>query len=442
MRKAIKKLASTGFLHIFSSEVLNKIIVSCSGIIVVNFLSKELYGVYSYAMNILSTFLIFSGFGASSALIQLGSENLNDIEKKEKFAKFSYRFGMIVNFGMFFAILLFCQFFSFPIPEAKKVLLLLSCMPLVYFTVETIQIYFRIHLYNKWFSYLSTGIAFANSVMLILGALSNQLTVLVGLRYVGYFLVIFATVALTRPPFLFPDNSFSCGKEKRKEQEERGELLLTKAEKKDFFSIGFVALFNNSVSSLLYIIDGWLIGSIIADSTVLADYHTATLIPFAMTFVPSAIITYVYPYVASHHEDIPWLKKNVTKLYGIMAVVNGVISLGLYFFAPWIFAILFSGYTDAIPIFRVLSIGFFFSGTFRILSGNVLVMLHRLKVNSVVAVISGVLNVILDYFWIKQYGSIGAAYATTAIYIISGLLSTAYVAYYIYRRRCRTNEVE
>ena len=315
-------------------------------------------------------------------------------------------------------------------------------MPLFYFTVETIQMYFRIHLYNKWFSYLSTGIAFANSVMLILGALSNQLTVLVGLRYVGYFLVIFATVALTRPPFLFPDNSFSCGKEKRKEQEERGELLLTKAEKKDFFSIGFVALFNNSVSSLLYIIDGWLIGSIIADSTVLADYHTATLIPFAMTFVPSAIITYVYPYVASHHEDIPWLKKNVTKLYGIMAVVNGVISLGLYFFAPWIFAILFSGYTDAIPIFRVLSIGFFFSGTFRILSGNVLVMLHRLKVNSVVAVISGVLNVILDYFWIKQYGSIGAAYATTAIYIISGLLSTAYVAYYIYRRRCRTNEVE
>lgn len=442
MRKAIKKLASTGFLHIFSSEVLNKIIVSCSGIIVVNFLSKELYGVYSYAMNILSTFLIFSGFGASSALIQLGSENLNDIEKKEKLAKFSYRFGMIVNFGMFFAILLFCRFFSFPIPEAKKVLLLLSCMPLVYFTVETIQIYFRIHLYNKWFSYLSTGIAFANSVMLILGALSNQLTVLVGLRYVGYFLVIFATVALTKPPFLLPENWFSRGKEKRKEQEESAALLLTKAEKTDFFSIGFVALFNNSVSSLLYIIDGWLIGSIIADSTVLADYHTATLIPFAMTFVPSAIITYVYPYVASHHEDIPWLKKNVTKLYGIMAVVNGVISLGLYFFAPWIFAILFSGYTDAIPIFRVLSIGFFFSGTFRILSGNVLVMLHRLKVNSVVAVISGGLNVVLDYFWIKQYGSIGAAYATTAIYIISGLLSTAYVAYYIYRRRYGTNEVE
>lgn len=441
MREILKKLASTGFLHIFSSEVLNKIIVSCSGIIVVNFLSKEVYGIYSYAMNILSTFLIFSGFGASSALIQLGSENLNDIEKQEQFTRFSYRFGMAVNFGLFFAILAFCMFFSFPIPGAKNVLLLLSCMPLFYFTVETIQIYFRIHLRNKQFSYLNTGIAVANSLMLIIGALTNRLPILILLRYLGYLGVIFVTIALTRPSFLQHD-FLPLRKERTMGKNDISLSPLTKAEKKEFFSIGLVSLFNNSVSSLLYIIDGWLIGSIIADSTVLADYHTATLIPFAMTFVPSAIITYVYPYVASHHEDIPWLKKNVTRLYGIMAGVNGLISLGLYFFAPWIFAILFPGYTNAIPIFRVLSVGFFFSGTFRILSGNVLVMLHRLKVNSVVAVISGLLNVILDYFWIKQYGSIGAAYATTAIYIISGVLSTAYVAYYIFRRPSGTNTME
>ena len=67
-------------------------------------------------------------------------------------------------------------------------------------------------------------------------------------------------------------------------------------------------------------------------------------------------------------------------------------------------------------------------------------MLHRLKVNSVIAVISGVLNIVLDYLWIKQFGSIGAAYATTAIYIISGVLNTGYVVYYVHRHLSGDNQ--
>ena len=115
MFNAINILTSTGFLHNNSSEVLNKIIVSCSGIIIVNFLSKESYGIYSYAMNILSTFLIFSGFGATSALIQLGSEHLEDPKKQESITRFGYRFGVAVNLLMAGAFLVFCRFFSFPI---------------------------------------------------------------------------------------------------------------------------------------------------------------------------------------------------------------------------------------------------------------------------------------------------------------------------------------
>ena len=125
--------------------------------------------------------------------------------------------------------------------------------------------------------------------------------------------------------------------------------------------------------------------------------------------MPSAIITYAYPYVASRRNDKRWLSHRLKQLYGAMAIVNGLISAALCLFAPLIFRLLFPAYASAIPIFRVLSVGFFFSGTLRILSGNVLVMLHRLKVNSVIAVISGVLNIVLDYLWIKQFGSIGAA---------------------------------
>ncbi len=420
----LKKLLQTGFLHIFSSQVLNKIISSCSGIILLNFISKSDYGVYSYALNALSTFLMFSGLGMSTAILQMGSENLDKPYKQNLFTQYGLRVGMVFNLLLCGAILVFCAFFRFPIAGAGEVLALMALTPLFYYAIEVYQCYFRVKLYNKQFSYMSTGIALASSVMLILGALLKSLPLIVILRYVAYIIVLAVIIPRYRL-YLF-------GKVPQTEAgEEEGNQAIRREEKKDVWRVSLISLFNNSVSSLLYIIDGWLIGAMISDASVLADYHTATLIPFALSFIPSAIVTYVYPYVASHQHDGRWLKKQLKLLYLSMAGVTAVISLGLYFAAPLIFRILFPNYTSAIPIFRVLSIGFFFMGTLRILSGNILAMLHQFRWNAVVAVISGVANIVFDVLLIRAYGSIGAAIATTGIYILSGLLSLGYLFYYL-----------
>ena len=77
MNRIVKRLLSTGFVHILSFEVLNKVIASCSGILLVNLISRESYGIYSYALNILNTFLLFSGHGMNSAIIQMGREAIH-----------------------------------------------------------------------------------------------------------------------------------------------------------------------------------------------------------------------------------------------------------------------------------------------------------------------------------------------------------------------------
>lgn len=421
IKKNMKKLVETGFVHIFSSQVLNKVISSCSGLLVVNFLTKNDYGVYSYAMNILSTFLLFSGLGLNSAILQLGSEEMQDPLRQDAFARYGYRLGMRWNVLLSLSIVLFCALFTFPIEQSRAVLLWMAGMPLLYFTVDVFQSYFRIQLMNKAFSYLSTGIAISGAIFLIIGAYFNSLKLIVALRYLAYFAVIFLFARRAKPRFLpLP-----------RQTEQTSLAPLTSKDKKSLLSVGLVSLFNNSISSLLFLIDGWLIGSILTSAVILAEYHTATLIPMAMLFVPSAVVTYVYPYIASHHEDRHWLRVNLKKLYLIMGVLNAVISVLLFVTAPLIFRLLFPHYLHAVPIFRVLAVGYFFAGTFRMLSGNILVMLHCLRVNSVVAIISGVMNVILDAWWITKFGAIGAAYATTAIFILSGLLSTAYIVYYM-----------
>ena len=56
------------------NSIVNKIIGFFSSTILVHVLSKGEYGVFTYAWNIYSIIVIFSGLGMDSAIIQLCSE--------------------------------------------------------------------------------------------------------------------------------------------------------------------------------------------------------------------------------------------------------------------------------------------------------------------------------------------------------------------------------
>lgn len=78
-------------------------------------------------------------------------------------------------------------------------------------------------------------------------------------------------------------------------------------------------------------------------------------------------------------------------------------------------------------------VGYFISGTFRIPYGNILASLGDAKANLINAVFSGIANIILDIVFIKQYGSIGAAYATLLVFIISSIIHHIFIKRYINR---------
>jgi O-antigen/teichoic acid export membrane protein len=149
-------------------------------------------------------------------------------------------------------------------------------------------------------------------------------------------------------------------------------------------------MFNNGVSFLVYIIDVFLIGVITEDMNVLASYKTATLIPFALTFIPSTIMTFVYPYFANHQNDKNWVRNHYMKLLKYCLGLNLCISLFLIFFSKLIVQICFGKeYLDCVSIFIVLAIGYFFTASLRIPGGNVLASLGKIKVNFYITVAFG-----------------------------------------------------
>ena len=80
----LKFLLKNGFFHIFSSNVVNKILQFGISIVIVRIISKELFGAWSYANNILSFFLLVNGLGVSSGLLQFSSAAR---DKKEPFRR-------------------------------------------------------------------------------------------------------------------------------------------------------------------------------------------------------------------------------------------------------------------------------------------------------------------------------------------------------------------
>ena len=108
--------------------------------------------------------------------------------------------------------------------------------------------------------------------------------------------------------------------------------------------------------------------------------------------------------------------------------MNLLITVALYILAPFLINLLFGRpYIDAVSPFRILVVSYFFAGTFRTISGNLLVTQRKLKFNTFVAVFSSAMNTVMNVFFINKWQSNGAAAATLTTAIMTGILNTTYL---------------
>lgn len=396
--------------------MINKIVQFAFSVVVVRFLSKSDYGAWAYANNILSFFLLMSGIGVNSGLLQYASSSKN-LDEKLSYFKYSLKVGVVVNSLIALVTFLVTVFVKLPVEGSNEVLRYLALFPVTSILFELIQIFLRADLKNKQFSLLtnintSTYFLFT----LLLGYLFS-LNGIVLSRYLAYVVsTIFGLYFLKY-----------CWQSFGKVQE-----IKAPKKRKEFLTFSFVSALTNSISSILYLIDTLIVGIIIRSNVAVAAYKTATLVPFSLNFIPFSVITFAYPYFAMYKEDKTKIQFYYKKMIRSLFLINLSISSALFIFAPQVIRLLFGpNYEDAILPFRVLSIGYLVAGTFRIPSGNIIASLGKVKVNLLNSIVSGTANVVLDIFLIKLYGSVGAAVATVIVFIISSFISTSYLLKYL-----------
>ena len=404
-----KKLFSTGFFHIFGSNVINKILSFASGILLARILTKSEYGVYSYANTLMGFFLLVSGFGMVSGLLQVGSEQKQE-EKRLGLYRFACRFGFVYNLLLAAVILFVALVIPLPIAGSGKILALMCLYPMAMLMRDLKTALLRSQMRNQDFSYANT---FSTAAMVLLSC-----TLALLLRAEGLVLGQYLACVLT---ILFIGKKCGIRISFRKSG-------VDTATKRDLLGVCSISVLNDGLSELMYLLDVFILGLAVPDETVIASYKVATTIPTALVFIPLSVITYVYPYFARNRTDKAWLTKNYRRLVLSMGALNLLIGGGLILVAPWLIGLVFGKvYLDSVVPFQILCASYIISGTFRILSGNLLVTQRKLKFNLFVAVLSSATNTVLNVFLIQAWGSIGAALATLITVLLTSVLSTAYL---------------
>lgn len=411
VKDKIIKLLKKGFFHIFGANVINKIVAFGSSVFLVRILSKEDFGHFSYAQNLLMIFLLFNALGATTGMLQFGSESDNK-ELRNVYFKFGTKLGISFNLLVSIGILTFGLFGPLQFIEARPLIVSMFALPLVIFIFETIQIYFRTSLRNKEFSFLTTTNTVLIFIFSIIGAYLFQALGVVIFRYVAYVLTIVIGLLM-------------LGNLTK-------ELIATRSliykEKIEFIKYSLIQSFNNAISQMLYVIDIFIIGIIVADELSIASYKIATLIPFALNFIPISIMMFIYPYFAKNNKNIQWIKTNYIRLTKYLIILNSLITVFLVVFSSWIITFAFGkDYQDSVAPFVILSIGYFFAASFRIPIGNILAMMRKVKFGLYLSIITGVLNIVLNIILISKYGPIGAAIATLIVFIFTSGLGFWYL---------------
>lgn len=401
----IKKIKEKGFFHIVTSNFLNKIIQFCSGIFLVRILSKSEFGVYSYTQNILNLAILFSGLGVLQGLIQFGSES-NTVKLRNAYFRYGIKIGVIFNLFLGFLLLLYPFIFKIEFDDAILPIITLVFLPIFMFLVECIQIYLRSSLFNRQFSILNTTNTFLIFICTIFGAS------ILGVQGVFMFLYIANSLTICIGYFFIKKHIIIKNQNS----------LLRKEEKREFVNFSVISMFSYAISQFVYLLDIFIMGWIIKDTNLIASYKTATLIPFALNFIPSSIMTFLYPYFAKNREDKMWIATKYKLMTSYLFLFNLLIASTLFICAPIIIKLLFgTQYLDAVKPFRILSIAFLITSSFRVPSGNILVMVKKVKSIFYVNFAVGIFNIILDVIMIYYYSLNGAAYTVLIVVLVQSI---------------------
>jgi len=417
LKKIVFSFTRRGGFYIFSSTILLRIIQFILSILLIRLLSKEDYGNLSYAFSITQLIVPFSGAGLYLALLHFGPIQKSDEERIRLFA-YTMRQGFVASLVLMALIILFAGLFTSRLPGALVYLRLFSFYVISYYLFYSLVSLLRIKKRNKAYAGALLG-----NTMLVFGL--SMLGIFLG-GGVGYTIGFVMAPAITAMLLLLTL--------KYRDKEHYGLYAPVRdlpVRKWDYTKYGLYAGLGNIASQMAWQLDTIMIGILIAQSTEVAVYRAAALIPFSLVFIPSVFMQTDFVYIAEKYEQKKYLIGYYKKYLMVFLLITAMI-LGIWYSCGGVIIRIFGPeYTEAKPLINILMINVFTTFLFRVPLGNMLAAVGKASWNSYSALALLGINLLLNLWLIPLFGIYGAAYATVSSIALSSLLNVILFLIYL-----------
>lgn len=385
--------------------MVSYLVAFCGSIAYARLMGVHDFGIYAFSYNIITFFLLVNGFGAASGVLQFVSRT-TDSNEQLSYLKYSIKLGVGFNFLLSIGIIIYATTLSLPISGAKNILLLMAFFPVGRLYIDVFQAFLRATHNNGGLARFAVSTNLLLFFGNILGIYLYGLYGFIVSTYISYAFIILCGTYLYKLPNLFKISSIYL-------------------DKREFISYSIYATIGNAFAQLLFILDIFLLGYIVKDAKIVAAYKVATVIPFALNFIPGVISTFFYPYFARNSANLDYIRQLRKKVQYAMLAFSLPLSFILILIArPLILFIFGKDYQESVLPFQILVFGFWIVATFRTINGNILASLGKAKLAMWLNVLIVTINIFLTYFLVIHYGMVGAAVGVVVIYILAGAFAT------------------
>ncbi|MCI8661618.1 MAG: oligosaccharide flippase family protein [Lachnospiraceae bacterium] len=393
-----------------SANVINKIVVMISNMVITRILTRSDFGMWGYILNIYSYASLIAGLGLDSGAFQFGAENKGKGEAY-RYYKYCLNIGLIINIVIIAVFYFYIHITELVIENSGLYIKIYLPVLIIEYLINIFSIMLRCSNRIKTYAKITNINTVLIAVATCVGACWGVPGVIGG-KYCARVLSLASIICVMR-------------------QDLKNLLTASMLELKQITELWNYTIFTGVSSAFnrsLYLIDVTMIAQLIRNTEEIAIYKVSTMIPHALMFIPSSIIMCFLPDIVGHNREKRWLKSNVKKLYFFSGMVNFSIAFILFIFSK-VIILLISGdqYIEAVGLFRIHLVGFFLTGTFRDLSVNILAGLKKVHYNLFISAIQIVSEVVFNYLLIIKFGMYGAAYATVLVEIIAAAMATFYL---------------
>lgn len=394
---------------VFKATVIARLLSFIASWIALQLIPNKELGIVIYAFQIITFIIPVAGLGLHQGLIRYGAL-LQSKEDKNSLFNYAFKKGILVSFGLIILTISSSYLFGFQESTTRFYLILLSLAIVTHYILELIKIQFRLHKDNRSYAYVE--IAFNIALVLLVFGLSYFF------KELGY------AIALVICPLII---SLFFLKKLKIDWNKNTKLSIIDGE---FWRYGFFASMSNVTTQLLVAIDIILIGNILKNMEMVTAFKYVSLIPYSLIFLSQVVINTDFVEFTEKINDKKYIKKYIKNYMLLFLCISAGILGFIGIFGERLLSLFDKTYIQYTDSLMILTVGITGILIVRGLFGNLLSSIGKAYLNFVVTVIALVLNIVLNYQLIPEFGIFGAASTSAVIMWFTAILCMLFFWYH------------